>query len=277
MNMTEKQRNAWFDRRKAKIVGCLRATRTHRGAKSEADATELAARLGVSLGVLQTWESGRSLPPDETVPILEAYLAEGPIWRQTAPDKVVGPDRWAPLAPRPSDNLAAEDATGGQPDLSVGAMLGEQIGAMHASEVNVWFRDRFGDGYRVKVDESGDPYIPLAPSRNTGFVYAHGAGTIALWINGTGRANNLEREFPALARVQHGDRESAFTWPADRGDTDRLLLRAGAVRRRHLSEAQKEASKRTLARFHFRKGHAAQAQGEISKAHSAVSGPFWAV
>ena len=61
-----------------------------------------------------------------------------------------------------------------------------------------------------------------------------------MWINGTRRANVLHEAFPGLKRVQRGDTEQVFRWPADHPDTDAMLAKAGAYRRPRLSPEQRE-------------------------------------
>ena len=106
MPMTTKEAHAHLDRQKARIIGCLHATRTNRGLKSVAEATELAKRFAVSAGALRKWESGEVLPPNSVLAEIEAYLSEGPVWRYTAPGRIVGPERWKAVEPHKQARMA---------------------------------------------------------------------------------------------------------------------------------------------------------------------------
>lgn len=90
-----------LDKRKARIVAALRPTRKHRGVRTASETEELARRFAASARELYRWETGSALPEDHQLPGIEAWLAEGPVWRYAAIDRVVGPEVWIPLSVGP--------------------------------------------------------------------------------------------------------------------------------------------------------------------------------
>lgn len=99
-----------LDRRKARIVACLHPTRIKRGFVTRDDIRRLGEILGVSRSAVHSWESGNGLVHEEQLPVTEAWLASGPVYRYAGIDRIVGPEDYPlPLdAARQSRAIAPE-------------------------------------------------------------------------------------------------------------------------------------------------------------------------
>ena len=100
---------------------------------------------------------------------------------------------------------------------------------MMAHPENLWFKQTFAARWRVKIDECGDPFIPLRAS--AGHIFAYKTGELGVWLNGTKRPHGMAKQFPDLKLRQHADEEHIFSWPFDHPDTQKLLSACGCRRR----------------------------------------------
>lgn len=105
-----------LDRRKARIITRLYPTRVGRGFKTSEQAEQAAAQMGTVFSTLRKWENGDVLPSDEQVPVIEAWLSEGPVWRYDRIDHIVGPEKWIPRI------MDADPAPKVKPDAVTGEM-----------------------------------------------------------------------------------------------------------------------------------------------------------
>ena len=103
---------------------------------------------------------------------------------------------------------------------------------------NLWFRRTFGERYRVKLDACFDPYIPCVWKSIC--VWAYDVGVLGIDTTTTRQAAAITRGFPNLHMIQQGDEEHTFTWEASHPDTNRLLERLRARKRRRLSDEQRQ-------------------------------------
>lgn len=72
-----------LDRRKARIMAALRPTRLNRGLGTAEGAVIVAGRIGIHQNTLYSWETGNTVPKDDQVPAVEAWLDDGPVWKYT--------------------------------------------------------------------------------------------------------------------------------------------------------------------------------------------------
>jgi hypothetical protein len=117
-------------------------------------------------------------------------------------------------------------------------------------------RDLYGDRYRIGHDpaattpsERKDPWMLTIPCRGGVVIYPHGAGALAVEVDGRPILAKRLAGIPGVVLHQDGDQEKTFLFPVALFDQVAELVQPR--RRRRLSPEQREASKSRLARYRF--------------------------
>jgi hypothetical protein len=134
----------------------------------------------------------------------------------------------------------------------------------------------FGDRYRVWNELEGrraygrdDPWHLTLPGWS-GFVAPHGGVKLVARTRSRGMTRRLLAVVPGAQVVQDGDDGQNVTFDASHLGLVADLLRLR--RRRHLTDAQRQALGERVARFRFSPGHAVQRDPETRQALRAAQG-----